>query len=154
MTSMLTFANVKMRLAMIKSSLGNPMNDGTGLSDGMFGDGFKLAGGRFNPYNPDSPCSTLGCNQNGIGKVLSTPYTKGGFVDMVMESFAGPHDLANSSHFYDTNGNIRYLGYLSKLQANLLEYSTNYTSSLAFALPFASAAIAEQSNFSAYRYLK
>jgi hypothetical protein len=32
---MLTFANVKMQLAMIQSSLANPMNDASGLCAGL-----------------------------------------------------------------------------------------------------------------------
>ena len=100
------------------------VNNGTGFSKGFFGDLFKLAGGRFNPFaEPGTPCSPLGCNQNGEGKIFGIPYSKGSFTDMVSESFAGPHDMANSFHFYDTNGNIQYLGNLSGLQGNLLEYS-------------------------------
>ena len=44
------FGNVLMRQNQIASSLGNPINDGTGLSNGMFGDFFKLAGERLNQF--------------------------------------------------------------------------------------------------------
>ena len=49
-TSAFTFGNVLMRQNQIASSLGNPINDGTGLSNGMFGDFFKLAGERLNQF--------------------------------------------------------------------------------------------------------
>jgi len=154
MTSMLTFANVKMRAAMIKSSLGNPMNDGTGLSAGMFGDYFHLAGERLNQALVDVGKilgGPLGGVQNGQGRLFGVPYSKGGFVDMVLESFAGPHDYANSPHFYAPDGTgIAIEG----LKGKVLDFTTNMTTSLAFATPFAAAAIAEQTNYSAYGYIR
>ena len=133
------------------------LNDGWGFSNGMFGDGFKLAGGRYNP-DPDSwgkPCSILGCNQNGPGSIAGWGYGKGGFRDMVLESFSGPHDMANSFWYYNSEtGNIKSFSDWSTFQKNLLEYSTNYSTSLMIAAPFAAGAISEQSNYSAYQYLR
>lgn len=61
---------------------------------------------------------------------------------MVTESFAGPHDFANSFTWYDGMGNaVSY----PAVKSALLEWATNYTSSLLFAAPFATAAILEQS---------
>lgn len=154
-TSAFTYGNVQMRQAMIANSLGNVMNDGTGLSNGMFGDFFKLAGERLNELDIRLGKifgGPLGGTQSGQGRLGFYQYEKGGFVDMVLESFAGPHDFANSPHFYapDGTGLPPILG----LKGKLLELSTNMTSSLAFATPFAAAAVAEQSNYSAYRYIK
>jgi filamentous hemagglutinin len=156
-TSVFTYSNVLMRKSMIIDSL-HPdamgANDGTGFSNGMFGDFFKLAGGRFNPFaDPDSPCSPLGCDQKGSGSIFGWGYSKGDFRDMVLESFAGPHDMANSKYFYDFNGNIRFSD-LSPFLSNVREYVTNYTTSLVFATPFAAAAISEQTYYSSYRYIR
>ena len=89
-----------------------------------------------------------------LQKKFGISYSNGSFTDMVLESFAGPHDMANSSHFYDADGYIKNLSGNSSFYNKFLEYSTNYTSSLAFAAPFAAAGISEQSNYSAYKYLR
>jgi hypothetical protein len=47
--SSLAYLNADLRSQMIAQSKLDPMNDGTGLSNGMFGDGFKSAGGRWGP---------------------------------------------------------------------------------------------------------
>lgn len=164
MTSAFTYGNMLMRQAMIADSMRDGVvdnvriaasrNDGTGWSIGMFMDGFKLAGGRFNDFVKALSCSPLGCDQKGPGSIFGWGYGIGGFRDMVLESFAGPHDAANSNYFYGPDGNIRSFNGWSKLQENLLEYSTNYSTSLAFASPFAAAAISEQTNYSAYKYLR
>lgn len=125
-------------------------NDGTGLSGGMLRDGFKLAGGRYNLLDLLA-CSTFGCRQNGPGSIFSIGYGAGGFVDMVLESFAGPHDSANAHWWYDRQGNIKNL---SGMQATFLDLTTNYTTSLIFAAPFAIAAIREQTLNSSYSYVK
>jgi hypothetical protein len=66
-------------------------------------------------------------------------------VDLVTESFAGPHDYANNPWWYNAaNGDIRDFSGWSKLQIDLLDWATNYTTSLAFAAPFALSAIVEQ----------
>ena len=71
---------------------------------------------------------------------------------MVLESFAGSHDFANSPYFYNPDGTGKLP--IGGIKGMLLEFSTNATTSLAFATPFAAAAVAEQSNYSAYRYIK
>lgn len=146
------YLNVQMRSSMIEQSKnalnGEMLNDGTGLSRGLFGDGFKLAGGRWDPFlsKDEVQCSLLGCLQSGAGKIFGIPYSKGGFVDMVTESFAGPHDKANSRWFYRLDGYIR-----EGTNSNLaLDLATNYTTSLAFALPFAAGAIYEQTNAASF----
>ncbi|MEQ1622937.1 MAG: RHS repeat-associated core domain-containing protein, partial [Methylococcales bacterium] len=69
MTSVFTYGNMRMRNAMIENSKINRVidgvddayNDGSGYSKGMFGDLFKLAGGRFNEFaEKTEACSPLG----------------------------------------------------------------------------------------------
>lgn len=90
----------------------------------------------------------MGCWQGGPGSAFGIPYAKGGPVDVVMESFAGPHDFANSPSWYDsaTAGSIRDFSSWSKLQIGLLDLATNYTTSLTFATPFALSTVVEQTN--------
>ena len=157
--SSLVYFNSQMRSEMIEQSLQDPKNDGTGLSGGMNNDRFKLAGGRwYDGANPEK-CSPLGCWQNGPGTIFGRSYSSGGFIDMVLESFAGPHDKANSIWWYVNSqeqvlsglgiiGDALPAPYYSPLTASLLEGSTNYSTSLLFAMPFASAAILEQSRVS------
>ncbi len=81
---------------------------------------------------------------------------------MVVESFAGPHDMANSISWYvNTEEQAAVLTFLTEepvslvdalqnnyyndAQKTFLENATNRATSLLFALPFASAAIIEQS---------
>lgn len=61
-------------------------------------------------------------------------------MDMVVESFAGPHDTANSRWFYNEVGSIGTV-------STALDLVTNYTTSLIFATPFAIAAVSEQTYF-------
>lgn len=140
--SLLTYANVAMREYQIELSNRDPelRSDGTGYSRGLFRDGFKLGGGRYDPANPLA-CSFLGCQQKGPGSIFGHLYASGSFVDMVVESFAGPHDHANMSWFYNEQGFIRPL---TTMQNFMGEGLGNYTSSLVFATPFALAAIREQ----------
>ncbi len=146
MISSLVYLNVLMRNEMIRQSKIDPKNDGTGFSAGMNGDMFKLAGGRWFYGSVPDQCSPLGCWQNGPGSVFGSSYAKGGLTDMVTESFAGPHDFANSFTWYDQIGDaISY----SPAKSMLLELTTNYTTSLMFAAPFATAAILEQSGAAA-----
>lgn len=122
----------------------------------MFSDSFKLVGGRWFIGAMRDDCSPLGCWQSGSGSVFGRAHPPGGLIDAITESFAGPHDKANSFWWYvNTPAQVaRGLGmigdalpydYCSPLTTRVLEYATNYTTSLAFALPFASAAILEQS---------
>ena len=88
-------------------------------------------------------CSPLGCWQHGPGSIFGIAYPKGGIVDFIVEAFAGPHDFANGLTWYDANGNaIRFTG----IKNTVREWTTNYTTSLVFALPFAAAAILDQTN--------
>ena len=144
--SSLMYLNVQMREAMIEQSKIDPRNDGTGLSRGVNGDGFKLAGGRFNFFS-DGGTSPLGGDQVGPGTVFGISYSKGGFADMVLESFAGPHDSANSRWFYDpATGDIKDFSGWNNFEKAALEVTTNYTTSLLFAAPFAATAIIEQTD--------
>ena len=148
--SSLAYLNVRMNEYQQALSLKNPSgaNDGTGWSRGLFGNGFKAGGGRYDSENPFA-CSLLGCQQNGPGKVLGISYPSGGFVDMVVESFSGPHDTANMPWFYNMNtGDI--LRPMSRYREFFGEYLGNYSSSLVFAAPFAAAAIREQTYYPAY----
>jgi RHS repeat-associated protein len=146
--SSLDYLNHAMRETMITQSKLeiDGRNDGTGQSDGMWNDGFKLAGGRFNSWG-QGPCSLLGCNQNGPGSIFGIPYGRGGLPDLVLESFAGPHDMANSFYWYDDMGDIKAsLGNWAPWERTALDYATNYTTSLMLAAPFAAAAIVEQTH--------
>lgn len=73
-------------------------------------------------------------------------YSKGDFRDLVLESYAGPHDMANSHWFYDVDGTIKSL---TATQTMVRDRTTNYTTSLLFATPFAAAAVIEQTNLQA-----
>lgn len=140
--SSLTYANVQMREYQKALSVKDPINDGTGLSAGLFFDGFKLAGGR------GGICESLGCAQSGGGRIFGIPYPPGSFADMVLESFAGPHDTGNMPWFYDrSTGGLRDL---TRLQGFAGEALGNYTSSLLFAAPFAAGAIREQTYYRVY----
>jgi hypothetical protein len=137
----LSYANYQMRNEMIAQSRIDLRNDGTGLSNGMYGDGFKLGGGRFDETDP-SGTSPLGGRQNGTGSILGTSYTSGGLVDLTVEAFAGPHDYFNAPWYYDpTSGNIR-----AGTDGFMREFATNYSSSLLLAAPFAFAGILDQTN--------
>jgi hypothetical protein len=80
----------------------------TGVSDGFNGDGFKLGGGRFDPnfaLGDSHQIQPLGGRQGGLRTLFGRPYQAGGFVDRVIESFAGPHDWLGSWWSYDGKGN-------------------------------------------------
>jgi hypothetical protein len=142
--SLFTYANFQMRQYQIELTLRDPegRSDGTGWSAGMLRDGFKLAGGRYDPK--PGLCSLLGCDQRGAGKIFGIPYAKGGFTDLVLESFSGPHDHANMGWFYNDQGYIRTL---TSMQRFVGEWAGNYTTSLAFAAPFAIAAVRDQTYY-------
>ncbi|MFI9652765.1 two-partner secretion domain-containing protein, partial [Guyparkeria halopsychrophila] len=76
-------------------------------------DGLKLADGQaltienISGQLPRSPLGGIQGSQGildlfGIGK----DYKPGSFADILVESFAGPHDWLNSSHYYGADGNI------------------------------------------------
>ncbi|MCX7110500.1 MAG: FG-GAP-like repeat-containing protein [Proteobacteria bacterium] len=152
-TSTLAYANVLMRQEMIASSLKNPLNDGTGLSGGMYGDNFKLGGIRLSDVliKLGITSGPLGGAQSGPGTLFGMPYDKGGFIDMVIESFSGPHDFANAPHFYAPDGSGLFI---DGFKGDFLNLTTNMTTSLAFAAPFAAAATMDQTSYSAYRYIR
>jgi hypothetical protein len=156
MISSLTYLNSRMRANMIEQSMHDPRNDGTGYSKGMFGDGFKLGGGRWFADAKLEECSPLGCWQHGPGSVFGLSYSSGGFQDMLVESFAGPHDTANSPWWYvntqaQVDAGLGMIGdalpkwKFSEFENSFLEWTTNRTTSLVFAAPFAAAAVLEQS---------
>jgi len=95
--SAFAYLNVQMRNEMIAQSRLDARNDGSGLSRGMFGDFFKLAGGRWDDALERAgvtQCSSFGCLQSGPGSIFGLRYSSGGFIDMVAEAFAGPHEKA------------------------------------------------------------
>jgi len=83
----------------------------SGVSAGANNDFSKLGGSRwpswiqFNPLNPDwsQAPSPLGGAQGGPGNVFGISYGAGGFLDTLVEAFAGPHDWLSSLQ-YDSNG--------------------------------------------------
>jgi hypothetical protein len=144
----------------VQQLLNNPKSDGTGLSKGLFGNGFKLGGGRSFIGSELTLPSMLWGNQNGPGmmRILGSTigYEAGSFTDVVIECFAGPHDFANSPTWYVLTqeqisaglggyGDALPIGYYSTVKNAVYELATNYTTSLIFAAPFAAAAIVEQS---------
>ena len=154
--SSLAYLNVQMNdVATEQSTQHDHENDGTGYSRGLYGNGIKNGGGRWFDGANRAVGSLLGGWQRGLGSVFGIPYANGGLVDMVVESFAGPHDYANSFTWYvRTPGQVlNGLGMLGDaLPADYygsmtgpVELTTNYSSSLIFAAPFATAAILEQS---------
>jgi hypothetical protein len=58
------------------------------------------------------PRSPLGGLQGSGGQLglfgLNINYAPGSLADRLVESFAGPHDFLNSTHFYGPNGNASY----------------------------------------------
>ncbi len=100
----LRYAATVMRRAMITQSLLNPDNAG-GLSSGLFGDGFKLGGRRYD-VGSDAP-GLFGGHQGGAGQVFGASYQPDSLWDRVVEAYAGPHDYLNSFYWYDESGNVR-----------------------------------------------
>jgi filamentous hemagglutinin len=58
----------------------------------------KLAGSHRNP-DGETQEAPFGGSQTGEGKLFGFKYEKGGLVDYVMESFAGPHDFLSSWNY-------------------------------------------------------
>ncbi|MFM0397879.1 beta strand repeat-containing protein [Paraburkholderia aspalathi] len=75
-----------------------------------------------------------GGNQGLPGTVSGIPYEPGGFVDKLMESFAGPHDFLGSRTGYDALGN---LAHMSDIQHTLFNLQTDVDIPIAgiFAIP-------------------
>jgi len=72
-----------------------------------------------------------GASSDTVGRI---PYEPGGFVDKLMESFAGPHDFLGSRTGYDALGN---LAHMSDLQHTLFNLETDLYIPIAsvFAIP-------------------
>jgi|GEM_PF-4546258 len=94
-----------MRAKMVQQSRIDPRN-ASGKSVGMFGDGFKLGGGRYDPTHPNGNPSPLGGHQGGVGQIFGMRYKPGSFWDRLVETYAGPHDFLNSWG-YDAFGNLQ-----------------------------------------------
>ncbi len=155
----LTYGNYLMRQEAIASSRLNPDNIDGG-SEGMFGDGTKLAGAR-RTINPDTGrcffCDSYagGCqgqptsDMPGVrASLFGLDYESGSYHDRIAEAFAGPHDfLRNLAGAYDGNGNARYVaGFQSGMQDHLLNAGL-----LVPAAPFAGAALIPPSMYDALR---
>jgi filamentous hemagglutinin len=97
--STLTWASLEMRRVMIEQSRINREN-ATGISAGFRGDVFKLGGSR-----QPSGGSPLGGVQGGRGNVFGIEYGPGSFLDLLVETYAGPHDFLNAPLFYNELGN-------------------------------------------------
>ncbi|WP_425248196.1 FG-GAP-like repeat-containing protein [Desulfospira joergensenii] len=102
--SLLAYSATTMRSKMIEQSKLDRRN-ASGISAGHKGDGFKLAGGRFNAKSPSAE-SYLGGRQGGPGSIFGRSYKPGSFADLLCEAYAGPHDYLNSPIWYNAMGNI------------------------------------------------
>ena len=130
----LRYAAATMRRAMVAQSLLNPANAG-GLSEGVFGDRFKLGGARYDVHGGGP--SPFGGYQGGPAEVLGRAYAPGSLWDRVIEAYAGPHDYLNSFYWYDGAGNIK--SHLSLFQRRAGEALSGVN--LFIATPFAAAAL-------------
>jgi filamentous hemagglutinin len=114
--SMLTFAAYEMRQSMVKQSTLNKSGfNSSGKSAGMFGDFFKLGGGRADEGATTlfgTKSSPLGGRQGGVGgigwpdKGFGYYYDPGSVTDLLVEAYPGPHDWL-SSWAYNGKGNFR-----------------------------------------------
>lgn len=147
--SLMTYGSYEMRRAAVENSSQNSDNI-NGQSEGMFGDGKKLAGAR-RIFDPETGrylvCQSLmgGCQgapSPGTKDVRSSffgiEYQPGSWMDKVNESFAGPHDwLRNLTGSYEANGNSRYF---TGFRGFFDDYVANYGLVLP-AAPFAAASL-------------
>lgn len=119
--STLTYVNYQMRQAMIRqSSLNTDHSNIDGVSAGLHGDGIKLGGAR-RIYDRVRgyllPCGSPlgGCQGAPLAgdqgpNIFGIPYSPGSIGDMMVESFAGPHDwLRSASGAYTALGNAWHL---------------------------------------------
>jgi hypothetical protein len=90
---------------MIEQSKKDPRNC-NGTSEGYKGDHVKLAGGRYNPDNPEE-VSLLGGKQGEQGMFFGRPYQSGSWQDNLCEAYAGPHDYVSSWSYNSVTGNIK-----------------------------------------------
>ncbi len=90
------------------------MRNRAGVSVGINGDEEKVGGGRFDARYPQLYLSDgsinpqhvqfLGGFQGGPGSFFGMPYPPGGFLDHLIEHFAGPHDWLGSWWSYNGAG--------------------------------------------------
>ncbi|CAG0976103.1 filamentous hemagglutinin [Methylophilaceae bacterium] len=168
----LSWAADQMRQQMIEDSMkfpgicdsqGNCLDNKSGLSEGVNGDKFKLAGGRVNinelcrndrcTTNEDGSLtftgnlaeflqseegermrSTMGGFQGAKGLFAFFDYEAGTIWDTIAEAYAGTHDMLNSSTWYDAQGNIK--AGVEETITGKVGNITNYTNVL-LATPFA-----------------
>ncbi len=102
-----------MRARMLEQSKRGPLNGGNGKSVGMFGDGEKLGGSRWDPARANADPSPLGGYQGQQGRIgfkyFGFNYSPGSIPDRIVETWAGPHDFLNSWAYDNSTGYIRSL---------------------------------------------
>lgn len=117
--SLLNWGAHEMRQEMIEQSERNGLNK-SGKSAGMYGDEFKLAGGRA----PEGATrleevgrSYLGGQQGGPGYLCGPGFCVGyspfSFADYVFESYGGPHDWF-SSFAYTSDGMFKSMNWFQR----------------------------------------
>jgi len=118
--ALLAHSATAMRAKMIAQSKLDSRNS-SGISAGHKGDGFKLAGGRFNLASPAAR-EIFGGAQGGPGRFLNRDYFPNSWQDSVCEAYAGPHDFLNSVYMYDAIGNIRAMNSLESNLGSILAF--------------------------------
>jgi RHS repeat-associated protein len=104
---LLQWAAYAMREDQVKNSQIDARNS-SGTSDGMYGDHFKLGGGRWADWfesHPEDASQPFGGSQGGGGTLFGIPYSPGGAIDHLIEAFAGPHDWISQLQ-YNSNGDL------------------------------------------------
>ena len=125
------------------------------LSEGLRGDGVKLAGSHYEKVYDNGTLNNkpinapFGGSQMGERLIFGHSYDKGSFIDYLNESFAGPHDFMSSWNYENING-ITYL----KDNGNLVNVASGLL--LIPSVPFALAPFLQEnfSNIEIYKDLK
>jgi len=139
----LSISAIEMRKAMIKQSKLHKFNS-SGKSVGFRGDGFKLAGGRWDKsgnFIPDDPFtgSPMGGWQGGKGRFAFIEYEPGSIFDYVSEAYAGPHDMFNSGLWYNSLGDINQgMSTFATVGGNIMNYAN-----IVFVTPLVVASVIE-----------
>ena len=115
--SAVTYGAVEMRRVMVAQSkilvydllTEQWVSNGTGISNGFNGDGFKLGGNRMTQLGDGTyilgDVGKLGGHQSGGGSIFGIPYGPNGLANYVVEAFSGVHDWLNNGYWYDqSNG--------------------------------------------------
>ncbi|MES2580332.1 MAG: hemagglutinin repeat-containing protein [Pseudomonadota bacterium] len=152
-----------MKFPGICDNQGNCLDNKSGVSEGVSGNKFKLAGGRVNidelckkdrcAINEDDSLtftgnlaeflqseegqkmrSPMGGFQGAKGLFAFFDYEAGTIWDIIAEAYAGPHDMLNSNIWYDEQGNIK--AGVEETITGKVGNITNYTNVL-LATPFA-----------------